>query len=126
MYQILPNLATCSCFESNTPEGWIIVDVRDLGDNGTNFVKDVKDKIRLIGNLMCSGYKVVVRCDAGMSRSNTIACAAMIWCGVYQYWDDTWKIIQQVCPRAMLNLDFFDTIKKALIELNVNESRLSP
>ena len=60
MFEILPNLATCSFIESATPEGWIIVDIRDLNDNGNNTVEAVKDKIQLVGNLMCSGYKVVV------------------------------------------------------------------
>jgi|SRR3989304_7124942 len=124
MYQILPNLATCSYFESATPEGWIIVDIRDLGDNGENSVESIIDKIRLVGNLMCSGYKVVVRCQAGMSRSNTIACAAMVWCGVYRYWDEAWKVTQLACPRAMLNMDLFETVKKALRSLCIDEERL--
>jgi protein-tyrosine phosphatase len=117
MYEILPNLATCSILESNTPEGWVIVDVRDLIDGAGNSVEEVAKKISLVGNLMCAGFKVVVRCNAGMSRSNTIACAVMLWCQIYEFWDDAWKAVQETCPRAMLSQGFYNTVKKALLTL---------
>jgi protein-tyrosine phosphatase len=103
--------------ENNTPAGWIIVDVRDLSDDGKNTIEAVADKIQLIGNLLASGYKIVVRCQAGMSRSNTIACAAMVWINPNMYWDEAWKKIEKVCPRARLNLKFYSNVKIALIKL---------
>lgn len=124
MYQILNNLATCSFFESCTPAGWIIVDVRDLRDNSNNSIEFVLDKIQLIGNLLCGGYKVVVRCQAGISRSNAIACAAMTWIAVETYWDDNWKLVEKACPRARLNLEFLDVVREALIKLGVERKRL--
>lgn len=117
MYKIWDCLATCSMIESNTPAGWIVVDVRDLSDDGENSIEDVANKIQLIGNLLCSGFKVVVRCQAGISRSNTIACAAMVWINGEMYWDYAWKKIEKACPRARLNLEFYDTVKQALIKL---------
>lgn len=126
MFEILPNLGTCSIFESCTPEGWVIVDIRDLKDGTGNFIEDVAKKIELISNLMCSGYKVVVRCQAGMSRSNTIACAALMWCRVFDNWHDAWTHVQKCCPRAALNMDLFDTVKKALIYINIPEDSFLP
>jgi protein-tyrosine phosphatase len=111
-------LGTINMIENNTEVGVVIVDVRDLSDNGENDVAKVKDKIQLIGNLICSGYAVVVRCQAGISRSNTIACAVMVWVNPEMYWDEAWKKVEKACPRARLNQDFYQTVKKALIELS--------
>jgi predicted protein tyrosine phosphatase len=110
--------------ESCTPEGWIIVDVRDLKDSGENSVEDIKTKIYLVANLMASGQKIVVRCWAGMQRSNAIACGAMILMGNRHTWDHWWKVIEKSCPRARQNLEFVDIVKKALLELGVDRKRL--
>ena len=117
MYEITEYLATCNMIEGNTPEGWIIVDVRDLKDSGGNSIEEVANKIQLVGNLIASGFKVCIRCQAGMSRSNAIACAALVWINSKWYWDDTWKRIEKKCPRARLNLQFYDTVKRALIKI---------
>jgi protein-tyrosine phosphatase len=124
MYKIWDNLATCNLLESCTPEGWIIVDVRDLDDGKDNEVEQVKMKIMIVSNLMASGQKVVVRCLAGMSRSNTIACAAMMMMGNGRTWDHWWKKIEKACPRARQNLAFVDIVKKALLELGVDRDRM--
>ena len=127
MFEILPNLATCSIFESYTPEGWIIVDVRDLIDDAGNSVDEVGKKIELVANLLCSGHKVVVRCQAGMSRSNTIACAALLWCRVFPTWNETWNLIKEKCPRAMLSMGFYDTVKEASLKrLNIPNDWFEP
>ena len=127
MFEILPNLATCSIFESCTPEGWIIVDVRDLIDGAGNSVDEVGKKIELVANLLCSGHKVVVRCQAGMSRSNTIACAALLWCRVFPTWNDAWNLIKEKCPRAMLCMDFYDTVREASLKrLNIPTTWFEP
>ena len=117
VYWIWKELGTINMLENNTEEGTIIVDVRDLKDSGENDVAAVAEKIQLVGNLLCSGYKVVVRCQAGISRSNTIACAVMMWINTEMYWDVAWKKVEKSCPRARLNMDFYDTVKKALIHL---------
>jgi protein-tyrosine phosphatase len=124
MYKIWENLATCNLLESLTPEGWIVVDVRDLKDGKDNSVEAVKIKIAMIGNLMSSGQKICVRCLAGMSRSNTIACASMMVVNIDHTWDHFWHIVEKACPRARQNLDFVDTVKKALEEMGVERKRL--
>lgn len=117
VYWIWNELGTCNMLESNTPSGVIIIDVRDLKDGADNSVEAIADKIQLVGNLLASGYKIVVRCQAGMSRSNTIACAAMVWINPRMYWDEAWKKVEKACPRARLNLKFYSTVKVALIKL---------
>lgn len=124
MYKILENLATCSLFENCTPEGWIVVDVRDLKDGPANDIEAVKMKIMIVANLMASGQKVVVRCLAGMSRSNTIACASMMMINLDHTWDYYWHKVEKKCPRARQNLEFVDAVKKALSEMCVERKRL--
>lgn len=123
MYEILKNLGTCSMFESMTPEGWVIVDVRDLVDGPENDLEKIKSKIIVISGLMGCGEKVCVRCLAGMSRSNSMACAAMMFFG-FHTWDHNWKIIEKNCPRARQNLKFVDLVKKALLEMGIERKRL--
>lgn len=119
-YWIWDELGTISMLENNTEEGVVIVDVRDLLDGSGNTVDKVAEKIMLVGNLLCSGQRVIVRCRAGMSRSNTIACAAMMWISTDYTWDAAWAKVKKACPRAGLNMDFFETVKEALIKLNGN------
>lgn len=125
VYWIWTNgLGTINMVENNTEVGVIIVDVRDLSDDGKNGIDAVADKISLVANLVASGYKVVVRCQAGMSRSNTIACAAMLMINTEMNWTEAWKKIEKACPRARLNMDLMDISKKALEELGVHKERL--
>lgn len=124
MFKIWENLATCNLLESYTPEGWIIFDVRDLNDSAENTIEALKIKIVLIANLMASGQKVVVRCMAGMQRSNTMACAAMMLFTMDHSWDHNWHVIEKACPRARQNLPFVDIVKKALLEIGVERKRL--
>jgi protein-tyrosine phosphatase len=129
VYWILPNLGTYSMFESYTEEGVVIIDVRDIKDGEGNSVEAVAKKIELISNLMCSGYVCVLRCQAGMSRSNTLACAALMWCRIFDNWGDAWKHVQNCCPRAVLNMDLFDTVKKTLLynlKINLTEDQFIP
>jgi protein-tyrosine phosphatase len=111
-------LGIINMLENATEAGTITIDVRDLLDGSGNEISEVANKIQLVANLMCSGHKVIVRCQAGMSRSTTIATAAMLYTGRELYWDKAWKLTSDRCPRAKLNLEFFDTIKMALIQLS--------
>lgn len=124
MYEIWNNLATCGLMESCTPEGWLIVDVRDLRDSGENSVEAIKKKIVIIANLLSSGEKVCVRCVAGQSRSNSIACAVMTYMTQARDWNYMWEKVREKCPRAFANLEFQDIVKKALLELGVSKERV--
>ncbi len=124
VYWIWNNLGTCNMFESYTEAGVIIVDVRDLQDGPDNTVEVVKQKIILIANLLGCGQKVIVRCMAGMSRSNTIACAVLLCMCPNHDWEYYWTKVQKKCPRAAGNLDFIDTVKQALLEIGVKRKLL--
>ena len=123
MYWIWDNLGTCALTESCTPEGVVIVDVRDLLDNNKADLEAVKMRITLVQNLMSAGFKVCVRCIAGMSRSNLIACAAMTAFSFHD-WDYCWDQVKKKCPRANENTGFIEVVKKALLESGVDRKRL--
>lgn len=121
MFRIWENLATCSIFEL-TLEGWIIVDVRDISDTERDINK-ARNKIELIAGLIVNGHKVVVRCIAGINRSNAFACAAM--CLIMPQnndldatWNHHYDVVKGKVSRAQINSELIDTIKKALWSTN--------
>jgi protein-tyrosine phosphatase len=125
VYWIWENkLGTCGLMESFTEEGVIIVDVRDLADSGEASIEAIKDKIVVIANLLSSGHKVCIRCVAGQSRSNSIACAVMTAMIQSRDWNYMWEKVREKCPRAFANLEFQDVVKKALVELGIPKERV--
>ena len=118
---IWKELGTISLLESDTENGVIIVDVRDLRDGKGNDVEKIKKKIQLIANLLSIGEKVTVRCVGGISRSNTIACAVMVYMLDRYSWEEPWATqwnkVRKKVPRAQENLDFIKEVKEALKEL---------
>jgi predicted protein tyrosine phosphatase len=117
MYKITENLATCSLMESLTPEGWIIVDVRDLSDVSTD-VKAIGKKIETIANLMAIGHNVCVRCVGGINRSNAIALGVLCYLypqgDVDETWDYHFKFLKTKVGRAHITPNIERTIKKFL------------
>jgi len=121
-YWITENLGVINLSESMTEEGVIIVDVRDLSDVEKNVDKVVK-KIIIIGNLLCSGERVAVRCIAGINRSCGIALGVMMYMGnkkndvdwTYDYHFD-W--LKRRVGRCMITPQFERTIKLALRKLD--------
>lgn len=120
MFKILDNLATCSIYESLTPEGWIIVDVRDLSDVERDSGR-IKKKIETIGSLLCMGVNVCVRCVGGMNRSNAIALSVMCYVNpqgiVDESWDFHFKVLKEKVPRVYITPDIERTCKKVLKDL---------
>lgn len=101
-----------------TEEGCVVMDVCDLSDTEKD-IRRIKDRIRLIAGLVVNGYRVVVRCVAGINRSNAFACAAM--CLIMPQNEDldtTWnhhlEVVRGKVGRAQINPELVDSIKKAL------------
>ena len=113
-------LGTCD-IATLTPEGVVVVDVRDLSDFEKD-VEKVKYKILLVTRLIVMGAKVCVRCACGINRSNTIALSAM--CYLYNKskyldtdWDRHYNFIKEKIPVMQLVPELVVTAKKALKEL---------
>lgn len=115
-FWIWQHLGTCSMFEL-TEEGVVVIDVRDLSDTETN-VQRVKDRINLIAGLLVNGNRIVIRCVAGINRSNTLACGVMCLLFPKEDLDETWnnqmEIVKGKVGRAQPNPSLIDTVKKAL------------
>jgi len=110
-YWIWENLGTCSITEY-TDEGVIIIDVRDLKD-GYEDPRKIKHKLLTIGGLLGMGHRVVVRCVAGMSRSNAIAIATIVLMTNWE-WDEAEAEVKRKVPRCTICMDFADSVKQAI------------
>jgi len=118
MYKLWDNLATCSLLESMTPEGWIIVDVRDISDVESSIDK-IRKKIEIVSNLLCLGYRVCIRCVGGINRSNAIAIGVMCYMvpkggDVDETWDWHFSKLKAAVSRAHITHEIERTIKKFL------------
>jgi hypothetical protein len=113
-------LGTISLLESNTEEGVIIVDVRDLKD-GERDVKKVIMKIQVVTGLLAVGQRVALRCVGGINRSNTIALTVMCYINpqmsMEESWDHHYNILKSKVPQMHLQPDLVNTCKKALLKL---------
>jgi protein-tyrosine phosphatase len=114
---LIDSLATGDIGEL-TPEGWIIVDVRDLTDFDKD-VEKVKKKIMVVSHLLSLGEKVCVRCVCGINRSNTIALSVLCFrCNKNEYldtdWDRHYLWIKKIVPKMMIERELEVTAKKAL------------
>jgi len=126
VYKLLKNLATCSIMESFTPEGWIIVDVRDISDVERDIKKIIK-KLEICCGLMTLGQKVCIRCVAGINRSNAIAMGLLCWFKPVGDIDETWDYhlnkLRELCPRAMITPELERIVKKAVVQLRKNNMK---
>jgi protein-tyrosine phosphatase len=121
MYQIWENLATCSLMEGLTPEGWIIVDVRDLSDVEKNIDK-IRAKISIISGLMSLGCKIAVRCVGGINRSNCLAVATMCYMdpqgsSITENWNFHRNWAKSKVNRLHISPELERTCKKTLKEM---------
>lgn len=120
MNKITEFLGTCD-INTLTPEGWVIVDVRDMTDFCTD-VEKVKNKILTVVGLIVSGNKVCVRCVCGINRSNTTALSVLCFlCNKSEYldtdWDRHYNFIKKIIPAMLLQEELVETAKKALHQI---------
>lgn len=96
--------------------GSIIVDVRDIVD-GNNDIVLLRNTIRVLMGLCtyCSqvNKKLIIQCQAGISRSNALA-AVLIALQVNIELDDALEFVKKKCPRTNINQDLLDQIKKGI------------
>jgi hypothetical protein len=122
------NLGIISLLESLTESGVIILDVRDLDDNGGN-VSLLKQKIILGANLLCVGSKVAVRCVAGMNRSNIVVLGIMCIMVPKSSLEETinhhYKVLKSINRRSLIHAEMFDDLKQALKELYWHNKKIT-
>ncbi|HWQ42730.1 MAG TPA: NAD(P)-dependent oxidoreductase [Desulfosporosinus sp.] len=75
------NIGTASYMEGAPyceKHGDVCLDVRDLVDKSGNTLQSIRDKIEEGVQLLRKGNKIVICCDYGMSRSNSIAVGIIV------------------------------------------------
>lgn len=78
----------------------------NVHDNGSvNLIDYFDQAASFIQNALSSDGKVLVHCDAGISRSVTLTCAYLIKCCGMVY-DDAIRLVQRYRPRADPNFSF--------------------
>jgi len=96
--------------------GSIIVDVRNLVD-GKNDIVPLMNAVKLLMGLCtyCSqtNRKLIIQCQAGISRSNALA-AVLIALQVNIELDEALEFVKKKCPRTNINQDLLDQIKKGI------------
>jgi nucleoside-diphosphate-sugar epimerase len=74
---ITENLGTASWEETRDQTDFVVVDVRDMVDKAGNTTELVTQKIREALYHIDAGHKVVIACDYGISRSNSVAVGVL-------------------------------------------------
>jgi len=93
-----------------------IIYVTDLND-GWNSPELIYLKVKQILIPLFQKKKVVLRCKAGISRSNAIATLILAFLGNTS-WDDAYTIVRERVPIAQVNPDLRDSCIEALELLN--------
>jgi len=104
-------LGTCAVNEE-TPKGTIIVDIRDLEDDWNDPIL-IQRKIRIIIKTLSTGMPVIIRCQAGMSRSNAIAIATLCHLNG-KNWEENEELVRKRVPRMQLNMNLRDACKRTV------------
>jgi|SRR5688500_3012649 len=87
-----------------------IVDVRQLKDGEPNPLALYVTLIEKVNDLLNSGKKVVVCCEAGQSRSPAIALGVLLKRG-YDFYGAC-SIISETVPPAQIDLGHMDALRK--------------
>mgnify|MGYP000262274122 CR=1 FL=1 len=117
MYWITKTLGTASENEVIRKEDADeVIYVTDLND-GWNPPERIYLKVKEILIPIYQRKRVVLKCKAGISRSNGIATLILAYLG-NTTWDDAYTLVRERVPIAQVNPDFRDSCIEALKLLN--------
>lgn len=119
MYQITNSLATAELGVSDYEEtyqkyyddGWLLIDVRNLKDDGTNKLEDYKKHVEEAVELLQLRQRVVVGCVAGESRSNSIAVGILVRHYEMDFYD-AMELVREKVPIAQMDPSHILKLKK--------------
>lgn len=122
---IFSDLGTCSLDETRDAYnhyhiGTVLVDIRDIPDGktkGKEFERLKKHLLTIVA-LRSRGCRVIIRCHAGISRSNGMAIGVIMLQHKIAY-EDARKLVLKFIPQANPHPDFMDDIQKAVNELSI-------
>lgn len=122
---ILYNLGTCSIEETTEAHklyfaGVALIDIRDIADGKNETIEQILKHLRTIRYLLKEGYRVVIRCRAGISRSNTLVIGILHLVYNLSY-EDSEDLVKTKVPETNLNLDLMNDMKRAIEFLKKEE-----
>ena len=86
---------------TNTPDSWKVLDVRDLYDDDSNTLDEYRNKIQLACELLEQFNKVAIGCSHGISRSNAIALGVLMKCFRMDF-EFAYELIKEKVDRARI------------------------
>lgn len=100
-----------------------ILDVRDMLDKAGNEATIIREKIQLGCDLLVAGKKIVVCCDHGISRSNSVA-AGILACFERISLDESVRRVLASTGETEIRLDVIEAIRRATeTELSIDRER---
>lgn len=110
---ITPVLGTAPAGSADIVAGVSILDVRDLVDKHGNNTDAVRGKIEQGVALLENGKKVVVCCDYGISRSNSIAAGILSRYAALSF-DDAVREVRRATGEEEIKLEPLNAVRAAL------------
>lgn len=74
--------------------------------------EDVQFAVRMISEAVRNGGKILVHCHAGISRSTSMVCAYLMYCGMS--WDEARDFVTRRRPQAFPHPNIERSVKKAM------------
>jgi UDP-glucuronate decarboxylase len=90
-----------------------IVDVRDLVDREGNPPRLILEKIQYAIKLIKEGKRVVIYCDYGLSRSNTVAVGVLVKHYKYNF-EEAVKCVMEKTGKEVMQLGVLESVRGAL------------
>jgi len=121
MYWITKNMATSGLLSDESMKKLKkkakIIRVDDLIDGAGNDPKKFKAKVDEAEKWMRKGKKVVIMCGSGISRSNAIALAYLVWNGME--FDKAYNLIREKVPIVQIDMALLDLVRKLTLQTKV-------
>lgn len=93
-------------------KGSVIIDIRDIAD-GSNPQGLLTNTLSKVAKFLSSKERIIIQCQAGISRSPAIAAAMLVY-GTYMEWDDAIDYVKKKCPRTQINQDLLKCLKEII------------
>jgi len=106
-------LGTAAYKNTNDSSGYVRVDVRSLVDRAGNAENEIRPIIENVLNQLRQGNKVVVCCDHGISRSNSIATAVL---SIYEKisFFDALRIVMQKTGIKDIRVEVLNAVRRSI------------
>jgi UDP-glucuronate decarboxylase len=124
---ITKDLGTGAYEKCRTVSEVALLDVRDLVDKAGNTVSEVKNKIEQAVVLLEKGRKVLICCDAGLSRSNAVAAGVMCVLTNSSFYQAVRRVVVET-GESSIKVEMLAVVRDAVTairELNVEQHRLA-